>query len=269
MTKLGKIIVLLGTVAMVTMFTSCNRKADSGAVKVTEVIIGTGADFPPLSFYNDKNELSGFEIDTLRAIDESLPQYAFTYKTFDFQNVLLSLETGKIDIGAHLFEYNTERAKKFLYGETGYFKFDLYWVVREDNDDFHSIEDLAGKTYVSESTASNNFYIVNKWNDEHGKPFNIIFESSFPLLVDDIENGTATATLATLSQINGWKDNYHAKIKMAGGVYNESDAYFLFNKETGEQFKTEFDNALSELKRNGVLKEIAIKYWGHADYLAK
>jgi L-cystine transport system substrate-binding protein len=254
---------------MAIVFAGCNKKVDSATAQVTEVIIGTGADFPPLSFFNEKNELSGFEIDMLRAIDERLPQYSFTYRTFDFQNILLSLESGKIDVGAHLFEYNTERAQKFLYGDSGYFKFDLYWVVREDNEDFHSIEDLAGKTYVSDSTASNNFYIVNKWNDEHGKPFKIIFESNYPLLVEDIENGTAAASLATLSQVNGWKENYKAKVKVAGGVYNESDTYFLFNKRTGEQFKTEFDRALSELKREGVLKEIAIKHWGHADYLAK
>jgi ABC-type amino acid transport substrate-binding protein len=141
--------------------------------------------------------------------------------------------------------------------------------VREDNDDFHSIEDLAGKTYVSDSTASINFYIINKWNDEHGKPFKIIFESNYPLLVEDIESGTATATLATLSQINGWQENYTAKVKISGGVYNESDTYFLFSKQTGEQFKPEFDRALSELKREGVLKEIAVKYWGHTDFLAK
>jgi L-cystine transport system substrate-binding protein len=261
-------IVLLGFVATLIGFTACDKKPDSAA-RVTEIIVGTGADFPPLSFYNEKNELTGFEIDVLKAIDERLPQYEFTFRTFDFQNILVSLEAGKIDVGAHLFEYNIERAKRFIYGKSGYFKFDLYWVIREDNNDFHSIEDLAGKTYVSESTASNNFYIVNKWNDEHEKPFKIIFEPNFPLLVDALENGIAYATLATLSQINGWKQNYDAKIKAIGEPFNESNTFFLFNNQTGGQYQPEFDRVMAELKQEGVLKEIAIKYWGHADYLAK
>jgi L-cystine transport system substrate-binding protein len=243
-------------------------QTDRKQLEVREVIIGTGADFPPLSFYNDKNELTGFEKDMLDAIDERLPQYTFKYQTFDFTNILMSLESNKIDVGAHLFEYNIERARKYLYGKEGYYKFDLNWIVREDDDSISQIEDIAGKTFVSENSTSNNFYLVNKWNEEHGKPFEIIIAPTYPLLVESLESGEADATLATLGQLEGWQREYGAKLK-ATGLLQESPTYLLFNKDTGKQLQEDFDKVLAEIKTDGTLAKLAVKYWGNAERLAK
>jgi L-cystine transport system substrate-binding protein len=244
------------------------EQSDRAEPEVQEVIIGTGADFPPLSFYNDKNELTGFEKDMLDAIDERLPQYTFTYQTFDFTNILMSLESNKVDVGVHLFEYNIERDQKYLYGKEGYYKFDLNWIVREDDDSIGKIEDLAGKTYVSEGSTSNNFYLVNKWNEEHGKPFEIIISPNYPLVVEDLESGAADATLATISQLEGWQREYNAKLK-ANGQFQESPTYLLFNKDTGAQLQEDFDNALAEIKADGTLAELAVKYGIDTERLEK
>jgi L-cystine transport system substrate-binding protein len=258
---------LFGTVLALSLLSACTaKKTQSG---ITEVIVASGADFPPLSFFNEKNELSGFEVDMLRAIDERLPQYQFTYQTYDFTNLLLALESGKIDVAAHLFEYNIEREQKYLYGKTGYYKFDLNWVVREDNDTFHSINDLAGKKYISQNNASNSFYLINKWNDEHGNPFQIIFAPNYPLIVEELENGTGVANLATRSQAEAWIREYNAKIKIVGDVYSESDTYLIFNKQTGSQLQQDIDKALAELKAEKVLESLAVKYLGNTDNLAK
>jgi L-cystine transport system substrate-binding protein len=244
------------------------EQSDRSEPKVQEVIIGTGADFPPLSFYDDNNELTGFEKDMLDAIDERLPQYTFTYQTFDFTNILMSLESNKVDVGVHLFEYNIERDQKYLYGKEGYYKFDLNWIVREDDDSIGKIDDLEGKTYVSEGSTSNNFYLVNKWNEEHGKPFEIIIAPTYPLLVEDLESGAADATLATISQLEGWQREYDAKLKTSG-MFQESPTYLLFNKDTGAQLQEDFDKALAEIKADGTLAELAVKYGIDTERLAK
>jgi ABC-type amino acid transport substrate-binding protein len=41
----------------------------------------------------------------------------------DFPNILLSLEAGKVDVAAFQFEYNPDRAQKYLYGAVGYTTF--------------------------------------------------------------------------------------------------------------------------------------------------
>jgi L-cystine transport system substrate-binding protein len=230
---------------------SQQQGGESSADKPTEVIIGMGADFSPLSFYNEKKELDGFEKDLLDEIDARLPQYTFSYKTFDFTNILLALESGKIDAAVHLFEYNIERAAKFLYGTEGYTHFDLYLIVRDTNDSITTLEDLKGKKLLVQNNAGNSYYVSNKWNEEHGKPFEIIFEPTTPLTIEDLETGVADAALFSKIEYDGWIREYDAKIKIVGGVVNESETFILFNKETGTEFQKAFDGALKEIKENG------------------
>ena len=64
-------------------------------------------------------------MELVRAIDEKLEEYEFEFKTMDFSNLLLSLETNKIDFIAHQMEVNEERKEKFLFNEEPYNVFPL------------------------------------------------------------------------------------------------------------------------------------------------
>ena len=64
-------------------------------------------------FLDDKGNLTGYDVELVRAIDEKLPEYKFEFKTMEFSNLLLSLETRKIDFIAHQMEVNSEREEKF------------------------------------------------------------------------------------------------------------------------------------------------------------
>ncbi|MDR3240203.1 MAG: transporter substrate-binding domain-containing protein [Clostridiales bacterium] len=257
---------LLAAILAISLFSACG-KAKTGDGEPTEVLVGVGADFSPISFYNDDKELDGFEYELLAAIDDRLPEYTFTYKPSDFTNILLSLESGKIDAAAHLFEYNIERGDKFLYGTEGYIHFDLYFVSKTGAE-INSFEDLAGKKLIADGNGSNSFYIANKWNEEHGKPFEIIFEPTAPILIEDLESGVGDATLASVSQYDGWVREYNADIQISDAVVNESGTFILFNKDTGAELQAAFDKALADLKTEGFVAELSIK-WFDADVSVK
>lgn len=105
--RAGCLLLLLGVLA------GCGQgesaKAGSG---VQTVIVGTGTDFPNIAFMDEKGELTGYDIEVMKAIDEQLPQYKFVFKTMDFSNLLTSLGNRKIDVIAH------NMAKKQGTGET-------------------------------------------------------------------------------------------------------------------------------------------------------
>ncbi|MDR3239894.1 MAG: transporter substrate-binding domain-containing protein [Clostridiales bacterium] len=251
---------LLTAVLAISLFSACGKaKTEDGDAK--EVIIGLGADFSPISFYNDDKELDGFEYELLAEIDSRLPEYVFTYKPSDFTNILLSLESGKIDAAAHLFEFNIERDNKYLYGTEGYMHFDLYFISKTGNP-INSYEDLTGKKLIVESNAGNAFYVANKWNEEHGKPFEIIFEPTAPILIEDIESGVGAAALASSAQYDGWVREYGADIQLSDGVVNESGTFILFNKQTGAELQAAFDKVLADLKTEGFVTELSLKWFG-------
>jgi L-cystine transport system substrate-binding protein len=252
---------------MGTMALSAGAAKDT-AGKPQELIIGAGSAYNPYWFLDEKNQLTGFEKAVLDEIDARLPQYTFKYQIYDFANILLSLESGKIDVAVHQYEYNIERDQKYLYGKVGYTTFPLYLGVREDDNSISSFADLKGKTIVSTSTTGNAYYVTNRWNEEHGKIFNIIFEATTALALEDIAAGRADAYVSMIRNIEANKREYNAKIKAVGEPVSNSNTYYLFNRQTGQELQTIFDEQLSALKKDGTLVKLS-QQWIGGDFIAK
>ena len=84
-------------------------------VKAKTVIVGTGKAFAPFCYLDENGKLVGYEIDVLNAVDELLPQYEFVYETFDFANILIALQAGKVDLGSHQFGKTPQREENYLF----------------------------------------------------------------------------------------------------------------------------------------------------------
>ena len=153
-------ILLLTTVVVIAGAAGSSDNAGSSGGKPREIIIGAGSAYNPYWFLDENNQLTGFEKAVLDEIDARHPEFTLTYQIYDFANILLSLESGKIDVAVHQYEYNIERDQKYLYGKVGYTTFPQYIATREDDVDINGFEDLKGKTVVSTSTTNNSYYIT-------------------------------------------------------------------------------------------------------------
>ena len=253
---------LLAAVLALAIFAGCKGGKKDG---VTEVIIGTGSVYNPYCYLDEKNELTGFEKAVLDEVDKRLPEYKFTYKIFDFANILLSLETGAIDIAAHQYEFNIERNEKYLYGSEGYTTYDLFLVVRDNDNSIKAFADLKGKTLILRNTTNNAYYVSNKWNTENGNSIKFIFAPTDPVMIEDLENGTGDAFLSIARQIPRYQEEYGAKIKVSGSPVSESQSYHLYHKRNGTELKEAVDKVLAEMKADGTLSVLSIKWLG-ADY---
>jgi len=255
------IFALFAAVLTLAVFAGCKGKKDG----VTEVIIGTGSAYNPYCYLDEKNELTGFEKAVLDEVDRRLPEYTFTYRIFDFANVLLSLETGVIDVAAHQYEFNIERNEKYLYGDEGYTTYDLFLVVRENDDSIKTFADLKGKKLILQNTSNNAYYVSNKWNTENGNAIGFVFAPTTPLMIEDLENGTGDAFLSIARQIPRYQEEYGAKIKVSGEAVSESHSYHLYHKQTGAELKKVIDRVLADMKADGTLSALSIKWLG-ADF---
>jgi L-cystine transport system substrate-binding protein len=253
------------TVFAANVFTGCQKKAAGtaeGAVK--ELIIGVGEAEPRYSVLNDKEELEGLEIDMLNALDEMLPEYSFKFQPMEFAQILLSLEGGRIDVAVHQLEFNSERAKKYLYADEGYLTNPLYIVVLESNNSIQSFDDLRGKTLAFTDTASNNFYICDTWNKANGGEINIIIEPDITITLDNLEKGLVDAICSQPRTVDRLKENFGVSLKTTGRPVSDSPNYFVFAQNGGD-LKNVFDKALAAYKKDGKLRELSIKWLG-ADY---
>ncbi len=103
---------LTGILAVSTALTGCGSTgetakaaSDKSSDGVKKVVIGSGVNYNPYCYLDENGKAVGYEYDVLNAIDELLPEYEFEYQSMAFDQLVLSLEAGKIDLAAHQYEY--------------------------------------------------------------------------------------------------------------------------------------------------------------------
>lgn len=228
------------------------------------VVVGTGNGYQPFVYLDENGELTGYDVAVLEAIDEKLADYNFEYESSDFKNILTSLSAGKIDLAAHQYEYNDERAEKYLYGEVGYTDYTLYIVNIAGNEQYATLDDLQGKK-VFASPGSNVAYLLEQYNSEHenaDEQISIIYnEGANEIFVSGLQNGTADAGILTKYDTNKYNEQFDANLEIASEPISVSKTYFLYDK-ADEELKEAVDGALQELIDEGTLKELSVEYLG-------
>ncbi|GHU83173.1 amino acid ABC transporter substrate-binding protein [Clostridia bacterium] len=245
--------------------TDTSKSADAGT-DVTTIRVGTGNAYKPYCYIDDDGNLAGYEFEVLKAVDELLPQYEFTYEQYDFKNILLSIDAGKVDIGAHQFEINEDRVANYLFGEVPYTTFIRYIVVAKDKEGISTLDDLAGKK-VYASPGDNATYLFEQYNKEHADnpiKLDIIEGLSNEEIVTGIKSGKWDAYSATKRDIEDRNKQYGDVLKIVGEPIISSNTYFVFKKGNTE-LQSAVDGALTQLKENGKLSQISIDVIG-GDY---
>ncbi|MDR4946712.1 transporter substrate-binding domain-containing protein [Neobacillus cucumis] len=257
---------LLGACSSQETKTTSKASSDNskGETKVQKIIVGTGTQFPNVCFIDKNGKLTGYDVELVRKIDEKLPEYKFEFKTMEFSNLLISLETNKIDFIAHQMEVNEERQKKFLFNKEPYNIFPLDVTVKKDNNEINSIKDLKGKKVIVSAT-SNSAVFIEKYNKEHNAGIQIVYAGNGPdSTINQIKTGRADATITTPFAVDFLNKSVDAQEKVVGEPLLNSKVYFLLRKDE-TPLQKRIDEALIELKKEGVVSELSKKWLG-ADY---
>ncbi len=232
--------------------------------KAKTIIVGTGTAYKPYCYLDENGNLVGYEKDVLDAIDELLPQYTFKYETFDFSNILLALNAGKIDIGAHQFEESEERRKNYLFSTETYNSFITHIVVLKDRTDINEFEDLIGKT-VQINVGDNSAASILKYNENapKDKQINTFITKSLQSepQIAGFKSHQFDASFMTLLDLDRLNNDYGDILKYVGDPLNSSYSYLVFKKDNTE-LQQAVDGALKQLKESGKLSELAIKNLG-------
>ncbi|RKP54055.1 amino acid ABC transporter substrate-binding protein [Cohnella endophytica] len=241
-----------------------STSASSEAPKeVKKIIVGTGNQFPKVAFLDESGKLTGFDVELVREIDKRLPEYEFELQVLDFTNILLSLETKKIDMAAHEFEKNPEREAKYLFNKEPY----AHWknkivVSKNNNDPIETLDDLKGKKFYTTATSAE-ATILENYNKTHDNALKIVYSNGGANdIAQQISSGRVDATIAAdfvlpLLDTAG-------KLKTVGKELSESDILFLFRKNDPEQqaLADAVDKAIVELKADGTLKKLSEQWLG-------
>lgn len=265
-----RMIAVISVLTGIALLTGCGKTAETGiagedAVKVIK--IGACADFEDVSFVNEAGEQDGFEIELLKKIDDMLPQYEFDITLLPWENLLLSLDSGRIDLCTCEWEYTDERAENYLFAEEGFRDYSLYFEGLKGSD--LTWEGLAGKVVATVDQADNTTVQIQNYNAEHpGQEIGIDYMGNITseVALASLDQGRWDATYTTQAGLE--KDNREYGDKYAiGDLITHTETYFLYHKDGRQQeLHDDVDAALKELKEDGTLNEISEKWFGVPAY---
>ncbi|GFZ80677.1 L-cystine-binding protein TcyK [Paenibacillus marchantiophytorum] len=241
---------------------TASAAATTAPVKTKKIIVGTGTQFPNVAFLDKDGKLTGYDIELVKELDKRLPEYEFEFKTMDFANLLLSLETNKIDFVAHEIEKNKEREQKYLFNNEPY----AYWktkvIVAKDNTTVKSIDDLKGKKALTTATSAEATLLEN-YNKAHDNAIKIVYQSGAANdLVNQLTTGRADGALGAdflLPLVDP-----QSKLKTIGPIIEEAEVRFLFRKndKDGQELADKIDAALKAVKADGTLSKLSTQWLG-------
>jgi len=215
--------------------------------------VATEGTFSPFSYYNDKNELVGYDVDVARAVAEKLG-LKIEFLTAPWDAMLAAFDAGKADAVFNQVSITDERKKKYEYSVPYTVVYGAI-IVHKDNNDIKSFEDLKGKKNADSAT-SNWAQVAKKYGAQNVTVDS--FAKSMELL---IARRVDTVVRDNTVFYDFLKQRPDAPIKIAAKL-KDVDYSAAIVQKGNKELADQISKALSELKAEGKLKEISLKYFG-------
>ena len=239
---------LLKVVAVLAMALNLQAKT----IKDGVLTVATEGTYAPFTFYNDKNELVGYDVDIAKAVAQKL-NLKVEFLTAPWDAMLAAFDAGKADVVFNQVSITDERKKKYEFSEP-YTVPRAVLITHKDTQDIKGFDDLKGKKSAHSAT-SNWAQIAEK----HGAQ--IIVVDGFSKGVELIAQKRADATInddVTFLDYVKQRPNAPIKVVFTGEAIPTAA---LAHKDNAELI-AQINKALEELKSSGKLKEISEKYFG-------
>lgn len=259
----GKIVAMVGFLGLFAgvLLSACSKptEEDTSLSKVEEaktLVVATSGTLYPSSYYNDENELVGYDVDVAKEVAKRLG-VEITFKEYNVDGQVSSLTRGEADFAANDFGLTDERAEKFSLSTPIKYSFDSMIVRKSDDSGIASLEDLDGKKAAGEPNTS-----YMRLAESYGAELVTYDNATNDQYLTDVANGRTDVIL---------NDYYLQKmavaalpdipVKILEDVYfNPNETGFLFVKDH-QALQEKVDAVLAEMKEEGRLKELAETYF--------
>ena len=227
--------------------------ANSKTLREGVLKVATEGTFSPFSYYNDKNELVGYDVDVARAVAEKLG-LKIEFLTAPWDAMLAAFDAGKADAVFNQVSITDERKKKYEYSVPYTVVYGAI-IVHKDNNDIKSFEDLKGKKNADSAT-SNWAQVAKKYGAQNVTVDS--FAKSMELL---IARRVDTVVRDNTVFYDFLKQRPDAPIKIAAKL-KDVDYSAAIVQKGNKELADQISKSLNELKAEGKLKEISLKYFG-------
>lgn len=244
------------------MLAGCGKKADESDKDLLarirekgEIVIAMEGTWAPWTYHDEEDALVGFDTEVGEAIAELLGVEA-VFVEGEWDGLLAGLEVGRYDLMINGVEVTDERKEKYDFSEPYAYIYTVL-IVRSDNTEITSFEDLDGKTTAN---SINSTYM--NLAEEYGAT--VLGVDTLDQTIDMVLSGRVDATLnAELSFDDYMSVHPEAELKIVALTEDASLVSIPMRKgEDSAALREAVNEAIQELRESGRLAEISNKYFG-------
>ncbi|MDX7998553.1 amino acid ABC transporter substrate-binding protein [Xenorhabdus sp. Reich] len=227
---------------------------DFDAIKASGVFkVGTEGTYPPFTYHDASNKLTGFDVDIAREIAKRL-NVKPEFMEVKWDGLIAGLDAKRFDAVINQVGVTPERAAKYSFS-IPYTTSQVALIIRDNNSDIKTFADIKGKR-SAQSLTSNYGQLATSYGA------NLISTDGFNQAIDLVVTGRADATLNDrLSFLDFKKQRPNAPVKIVAQQADASKSAVLVRKGDAELVDA-VNKALQEIKDDGTYARISEKYFG-------
>ena len=218
------------------------------------LVIATEGAWSPWTYHDESDELVGFDVDVASAVAEELGLSA-DFVECPWESIFLGIDSKMYDIAANGVEITEERAAKYDF-TIPYAYLRTALIVRGDNEDIQSFEDLSGRRTAN--SAGSTYALLA---EQYGAQTDVV--STLAQTLDLVLSGRVDATInAELSFYDYMREHPDANLKIVA-LSEEASRVAIPVRKGAENaaFLAALNEAIEALRADGSLREISERYF--------
>ncbi|UCZ53855.1 transporter substrate-binding domain-containing protein [Bacillus shivajii] len=222
-----------------------------------KLVVGTSGTYAPVTFHDESNELTGFDVEMMREIGERLG-VEVEFSTMDFDGILPALRNGQIDIASNDFAITEEREEIFTFTEPYKFSYGSVIVRSDDLDRFESAHDLEGVP-VALGSLTSNYAIFAENIGADGTAYDGGVDAILRDIINENQDAYLNDVLVLHRTLEGFGDE---RLAVADQVkFHATESAFPMLKGN-YSLKEVIDEVLQEMKEDGTVAELSQEFFG-------
>ena len=241
-------------------------ETDSG---VNTVKIVTSATYEPYCYVDEDGNISGFDVEILRAIDKVADEIECSFEYAGWDAMFPGLDSDRYDLVVYQLSRKPSREEMYHFGDYPYSCTDGDMIItRPENASWTSLDDAAASGDVTFGAIVGSSFTshLEDYLEEHPGAYGMkYYETEIDTLIEDLSNGRIDGLIndPNVAMQKAIKAGMEDNIAIAGCVAEGTPAWYIFaDDERGHELSAIFDKYLVQLYEEGVLQQIAKDMFG-------
>lgn len=254
-----KILMMFFAIALL-MTTGCGEEVK----EQKKLIIGLDAEYAPMGFRDEQGELVGVDIDLAKETAKRMG-VEFEFKPINWDNKIIDLKVGNIDIIWNGLDITPERQENILFSKPYMDNSQILLVKADSKLEIHSESDLAGKVVGTQAGSNSETYVF-----QNEKLLNSLADfkiyDTFKTAFDKLESGVVEVLICDEIAARYDTRKNPNKFKIINVTIGPVTKIGIGFRKNDIELRNRVQKAFDEIIKDGTAAKISEK-WFQADII--